>query len=166
MGKILVDVDGVINKFGPKNWEDKEFRAMNFPITYSPRAIGLLLDLSAKTGWELMWATTWNERANEYIAPAVGLPELPVVEMNLKYRKPQPKFSEYVSIGEFKADSLVAQIKEPFVWFDDEHDLAAHLKGRLDFPWKVVYVDEREGLTEANCAEALKWIRAIGVEVT
>lgn len=33
-----------------------------------------------RLGYDLCWATTWMDTANEWIAPAIGLPRLPYVD--------------------------------------------------------------------------------------
>ncbi|WP_200881386.1 hypothetical protein [Nocardia otitidiscaviarum] len=63
--------------------------------------------------FELVWATTWEHDANTYIAPVIGLPELPVVEWQTTKRfGPDGIF--------FKTEELVAHAAgRPFVWIDD-----------------------------------------------
>ena len=62
-----------------------------------------------------MWATTWGAEANTFIAPVLGLPDLPVVEW-------PPGTSRERTDGPFwKTGPLVEHARgRPFAWVDDE----------------------------------------------
>lgn len=125
---ILVDVDGVLNAFGlqgkklPADW--KQAVARSFPIIYREEMGAELLSLAAENDAELVWCTTWQETANEHIAPLVGLPELPHIPLHM------PKMD--ASTGRCKAYSIPKWMNEngekPFIWFDDESDCGYWLK--------------------------------------
>src|SRR5947209_263559 len=78
---LLMDVDGVISLFG--------FDAHSRPEGRFEIVDGIAHFLSATAGehlrtldadFELAWCTGWEEKANEYLPLALGLPrELPVV---------------------------------------------------------------------------------------
>lgn len=103
-----------------------------------------LLALSDR--YDLVWATTWGHDANDYIAPVLGLPALPVVEWPA-VRQPGPG-------GEFwKTPSLVTHAGgRPFAWLDDELDEAdrAFVRVRHPAPALLQRVDPRRGLTDAD----------------
>lgn len=74
-------------------------------LTLNPAHGRLLRVLAGAAGAELAWATTWEDLANRYIGPVLGLPELPVVLP-----------CEYGA----KAGTVVPWTNgRPWVWFDD-----------------------------------------------
>ncbi|MFD0656319.1 HAD domain-containing protein [Thermocatellispora tengchongensis] len=121
-----------------------------------------LLRLAEETGAELVWATTWEHAANEWIGPRIGLPELPVIEMPLPGLPGGPPPSGYGEM--FKTPHVAAYVGgRPFVWFDDhtwEPD-EAYLRDRPGIgEFLLVRVDARAGLTEADLAGAREWLSA------
>ncbi|GLP65520.1 hypothetical protein TUSST3_21400 [Streptomyces sp. TUS-ST3] len=92
--------------------------------------------------YDLVWATTWRQEANTFIAPVLGLPPLPVVDWPTTL-VPGPD-------GTFwKTRHLVTHAAgRPFVWLDDELDhrdqefVARHHDGRA----LLRRVDPRVGL--------------------
>ena len=84
---LYVDVDGVISLWGfdPADSDTRPpgaFAAVD-GITHflSSEAGRHLLDLASD--FELVWCTGWEEKANEILVPALGLPgPLPVVELD------------------------------------------------------------------------------------
>ncbi|MBV8711326.1 MAG: hypothetical protein JOY56_06085, partial [Solirubrobacterales bacterium] len=72
---LLVDVDGVISLFGfdaaappPGRWHNID----GIPHLLSDTAGDHLRTLSG--AFELAWCTGWEEKANEYLPAALGLP--------------------------------------------------------------------------------------------
>lgn len=64
---------------------------------------------------ELVWATTWMSDANEYIAPRLGLPQMPVVDW------PDPPVEAGTRGLHWKTPGLVGWAAgRPFAWVDDE----------------------------------------------
>ncbi|CAL9486010.1 hypothetical protein [Streptomyces sp. enrichment culture] len=116
-----------------------------------PRLLGL--------GCELVWATTWGQEANETVAPRIGLPRLPVLEL--------PDGPAYgVPRGlHVKTPHVVAWAAgRPFVWVDDEI-------GELDRLWvegrhggRVLLhrVAAQRGLTSADFTALERWVAAVG----
>ncbi|MFG3255417.1 HAD domain-containing protein [Streptomyces sp. NPDC048172] len=109
---------------------------------------------------ELVWATTWEEEANECLAPLLGLPPLAVVDW------PEPSAAAHeqdVRAGlHWKTRTLVARAAgRPFVWVDDELTAA-------DRTWTAAHhgghallhrVDPGTGLTGADYAALDAWLR-------
>ncbi|MER5302222.1 HAD domain-containing protein [Streptomyces lasiicapitis] len=98
-----------------------------------------LLDL----GLDLVWATTWMGEARDYIAPVLGLPELPFVDFG-------------AALGSVREDGLHWKTKpllayaaeRPFIWLDDEiseHD-RAYVVAHHSAPALLHWVDPRCGL--------------------
>ncbi|WP_329264354.1 HAD domain-containing protein [Streptomyces pseudovenezuelae] len=114
-----------------------------------------LLALSDR--YDLVWATTWRQEANTFIAPVLGLPALPVVDWPTTLT-PGPN-------GTFwKTRHLVTHARgRPFAWLDDELDdqdrrfVTAHHAG----PALLHRVDPRLGLREADFAELAAFARSL-----
>ncbi|MBF9067093.1 hypothetical protein I2501_03435 [Streptacidiphilus sp. NEAU-YB345] len=113
-------------------------------------------------GYELVWATTWGEDANECVAPRLGLPRLPVVPW------PEPSEEEERDIRagrHWKTRPIVAWAAgRAFAWVDDEITgadrewVAAHHEG----PALLHRVDARVGLGAEDFAVLTGWVRSLG----
>lgn len=157
---ILLDVDGVLNpwhKQGPRWLSVKAVcDGATFPVVLNPEHGPMLLQLAAETGAELVWATTWEHHANREIGPLIGLPELPVIEVNSGPDAPRvhpktPPVAEYVK-------------GRPFVWFDDDLDRAdrLYLKGHDGVDrFRVIDVGPREGLRPLHIERAAEWLASL-----
>lgn len=162
-GPILaVDVDGVLNALSrggapPKGWEDH--RVLGYRIRVNPSHGAALLALAAEHGAQLTWCTTWENLANDHIAPLIGLPSLPVAPM--EPGRAGRKFSEHVSIGVTKAAAIRAYAGDrPFCWLDDEPDAARELAD-LKVPHRVIRVDPRAGLQDHHLRKAAAWLAGL-----
>ncbi|MEV4071546.1 HAD domain-containing protein [Nonomuraea fuscirosea] len=110
---------------------------------------------------DLVWATTWEDRANTEIAPRLGLPRLPVVNW------PEPSAEDEREDRWFglcwKTRTLVAWASgRPFVWIDDEITdadrawVSAHHPGRAF----LHHVPSARGLTDDDFTALDHWLRA------
>ncbi|MFI9117680.1 hypothetical protein [Streptomyces venezuelae] len=153
---LFLDVDGPLIPFGASGRE--------YP-TYAPRpprAVSpLLARLDPAQGprlaalpYELVWATTWEDDANTWIAPRLGLPALPLV------RWPEDGPEPPVGVH-WKTLGLVAWAAgRPFAWVDDEIGaadrawVAAHHPGRA----LLHRVDPRQGLTSGDFLRLAGWV--------
>lgn len=145
-----------------------------------------ILELAADTGLRPVWATTWLHEANERIAPAIGLPELPVIgfgpdALNPPTAKTAWKHTgpwKYAAVGEYAAGL-------PLAWFDDEfdmtialidvmpgrdrHDVRQHrtrareafLADRHGTPTLLCQVDPSTGLTDRHFEQVRAWAAAL-----
>ncbi|MFG3439898.1 HAD domain-containing protein [Nonomuraea sp. NPDC047897] len=154
---LLLDVDGVLNPWhrpGPE-WEIHKAVAhdMSYRVVLNPDHGPMLLELAKETGAELVWATTWEEHTNREIGSRIGLPELPVIQVNSGPSAPRvhpktPPVADYVK-------------GRSFVWFDDDltradsQYLKAH-DGVGDF--LIVHIGPRKGLTERHLEMAAAWL--------
>lgn len=96
---LLLDVDGVLNPFAvtptarPLGYRTYRYtpdgrwysgrnvrRHQGVRVWLHPAHGARLRELAAAAGLDLAWATTWLHDANRFIGPAIGLPELPVIE--------------------------------------------------------------------------------------
>ncbi|MFC8509526.1 transposase [Streptomyces sp. NPDC057411] len=96
-------------------------------------------------GFELCWATTWMGDANRWIAPVLGLPELPFVDFGEVLLRERPDGVHW------KTGPLVEYAGgRPFAWVDDEQSdvdqtyVTAHHQG----PGLLHHVNPRIGLRE------------------
>ncbi|WP_225878348.1 hypothetical protein [Spongiactinospora rosea] len=101
--------------------------------------------------YELVWATTWLDDANDCVAPLLGLPPLPVV------RWPEPSGLEGTH---WKTPALVEWAAgRSFAWVDDEI-------GDVDRAWVAEHhpgcalllrVDPGRGLMDADYVALRDW---------
>ncbi|MFD5087640.1 HAD domain-containing protein [Kitasatospora sp. NPDC058201] len=117
---LFLDVDGVLNPVCPGPETDFDAHTMlGYTVLLSPRHGTWLRELAA--GYELVWATTWEEHANAHIAPAIGLPELPLVRFT--GYTPQPGDPRVPLMELFSARKWAPLLRyaagRPFAWVDD-----------------------------------------------
>ncbi|WP_206061946.1 HAD domain-containing protein [Nonomuraea basaltis] len=157
---ILLDVDGVLNPWyrpGPE-WEVHEAigHDMTYRVVLNPAHGPMLLELAHDTGSALVWATTWVELANREIGPRIGLPELPVIPVNVGREVPgvghkTPQVAEYVA-------------GRPFVWFDDDltRSDTKFLKGHDGVgSFRIIQVGPRQGLNDRHLRQAAAWFASL-----
>ena len=173
---LLVDVDGPLNPYAAKphqrpegyethrlltpRWEAAErerLSAWGLP-NKRPKPLRVWLNPShgpalASLPFDLVWATTWEEEANAFVAPALGLPKLPFIRWSSPRSEPGG--------GVFwKTPEIVAWVADrAFAWVDDEitradHEwVAAHHRG----PALLHRVDSRFGLGPQDFAALEAW---------
>ncbi|MFD7692135.1 hypothetical protein [Streptomyces sp. NPDC059805] len=164
---LYLDVDGPLNPYAakPERWPDgytthrmkpegrlarhrdtPAHRVKPLRVWLHPGHGSRLRDLAER--YELVWATTWGAEANTFIAPVLGLPELPVVEW--------PGTDGGRVDGTFwKTGPLVAHARgRPFAWVDDELGRADQdfVAARHGAPALLHRVDARLGLREPDFA--------------
>ena len=150
---LFVDVDGVISLFG----FDEE-------LTEAPGELklidGMLHCISLPAGerlrrlteyYDLVWATGWEERANEHLPPLLGLPEdLPVLTFAGRAR---------FGTAHWKVDAIDKYAGDrPAAWLDDNIDetCVAWAEGR-SAPTLIVETAPSEGLTDEHVTQLLRW---------
>ncbi|GAB3977498.1 HAD domain-containing protein [Actinoallomurus acanthiterrae] len=165
---VLVDVDGVLNPScdcrppGSVCHPNHVLQdILDFRVLLDPDHGRRLRALIESTGSELVWATMWQEAANEHIGPRIGLPALPVVPIP----RPHEGDTPFESMGAWKARHVAewASDGRPFAWFDDEPDIEevlAALPGAEKLgPHLIITVDPQTGLTEIDLTKAEQWLR-------
>ncbi|MBA2945286.1 HAD domain-containing protein [Streptomyces himalayensis] len=158
---LFLDVDGPLIPFGPSASRlrpptsgSEAFSDQGNPLlwrldpTLGPRLMALDCDL--------VWATTWMDDANEFVAPLLGLPRLPVVEW------PEGPTDDGPHGLHWKTRHLVEWAgHRPFIWVDDEISdmdrqwIAAQHQG----PSLLHRVDASEGLTDVDFSALAGWLR-------
>jgi hypothetical protein len=81
---LAVDVDGVISLFGFEQAPDRGdagFQLIDGMVHCISLAAGKRLHRLSEH-YDLVWATGWEDRANDSLAPLLGLPELPYLSFD------------------------------------------------------------------------------------
>jgi hypothetical protein len=114
---LFLDVDGPLNPYLSLQRPPAGYTMHRFTPNGVSNGLPVLLNHSHgeelnKLGYDLVWATSWEDEANEFIGPHIGLPKLPVVKFEI------PVFA---GRKHWKTDHLIAYADgRPFVWVDDE----------------------------------------------
>lgn len=152
-----MDVDGVISVFG-------------FPHTGPPPGRMLSLDglphcighgcgeRLARLGeaYELVWATGWEERANQHLPHLLEMPgELPTLSFD-----EQPGWGtahwKLGPIERYAAD-------RPAAWIDDSFDESCFAWAQSrSAPTLLVQTEPATGMTDDHVEELLAWAKALG----
>ena len=156
---LFLDVDGPLNPYAAQ----PERRPDGYTTLRVPRPAGTAEGLSGRRrplrvwlnpghgpallglGYELCWATTWMADANRWVAPVLGLPELPYVDFGdaLFQARPDGVHWKTAPLVDF-ADG------RSFAWVDDEQSgldeeyATSHHRGR----GLLHHVDPRIGLRD------------------
>ncbi|CAM4410535.1 HAD domain-containing protein [Nocardia ninae] len=153
---LLLDIDGPLNPFAAKaDAKPLGYREHKFKISGWSRRHPLRMWLNPTHGpallqaagpAELVWATTWEHKANTMVGPAIGLPNLPVI-----------RFGDSGPAWKFPAVAAYAR-QRPLIWLDDDFGMYPtardeFLSSRGDTPTTLISVDPRTGLTESHFAE-------------
>ena len=125
---LYVDVDGVISLWGfdPNERPPGAFTVVDgIPHFLSSEAGAHLLDLSGT--FDLVWCTGWEEKANEHLAPALGLPTpLPYLSFDAA------RGAGHTTPGHWKLAALEAHAgSRAIAWIDDAFNEACWQWARL-----------------------------------
>jgi hypothetical protein len=139
---LLLDVDGVLVAV-PGLSDDVD---ADPTVTLPPEADEWFAQLG--DAFELRWATTWSELANQVIGPQLGLPPLPAIAFTLDERAPTPKLRSVIdSVGD-----------RPCAWVDDDlHEDADTWAAGREAPTLLLHVDGGKGLTRRHVERLLGW---------
>jgi hypothetical protein len=112
--------------------------------------------------FELVWATTWKAEANEWIAPHLGLPELPHVEW--------AETHAFRSDGTyFKTHDIVTYAAgRPFAWIDDEigNRDREYVEANHGARALLHYINPAVGLVAADFETLAKWAASLAEEAS
>ena len=150
---VFLDIDGTLLPFGASTGDDS-----------------LMSGLDARHGTrlselpcELVWATTWMAEANRTIAPALGLPALPVLD-------PLPPTAEDDWFGpHWKTRAIVERAGgRPFAWLDDEITAADRewIADRHPAPALLLVMDPHHGLTTIDLDTLERWLAEVAGSTT
>lgn len=164
----MVDIDGVISLFGggrQRGWSERmddgdgaqpdgSFHSIDgTPHFLSFTAAAHLLELAP--AFELVWASGWEERANEHLPHLLGLPpELPFL-----------RFARAVgrSNAHWKLDAIEAYARgRPLAWIDDALSPACHeWADARAAPTLLVQTEPDRGLTSQEADQLAAWARGL-----
>jgi hypothetical protein len=153
---IFVDVDGVISLFGyvprpdrmpgPLHWIDGVQHCI-------PPAMGPRLERLAEA-YDLVWATGWEEKANEYLPHILRLPFRDLPTLTFEGRA-------VFGTAHWKLAAITAHAGDrPAAWVDDSLDdeCRAWARGRAA-PTLLVETDSPTGLTDEHVDALEDWAR-------
>ena len=176
----MVDVDGPLNPYAakrhqrPEGYETHRLLTPTWTVSERERLDGLgrsyrrvkplRVWLNPSHGpalvalpYNLVWASTWEDEANTFLAPLLGLPDLPYIV----WSSPRVVVDEGVF---WKTPQVVSWAQgRPFAWVDDEItdvDLSwvrAHHPG----PALLHRVDPQRGLASEDFAALSAWAREL-----
>jgi len=153
---LAVDVDGVIVLLGEE--DPGGHTAMRLELID-----GMMHRVSLEAGdrlrrlaerYELVWASGWEERANEHFPRLLDIPKLPHIGFHGKARFG----SAHWKLGPLEAFSQ----GRPVAWIDDNFDDACHAwaKERIA-PTLLVPVEPHRGLEEAHVEALVAWAQTL-----
>jgi HAD domain in Swiss Army Knife RNA repair proteins len=155
---LFVDVDGVISLFGfapdtgqlpgPLHWIDGVAHCI-------PEDVGQRLVTLAET-FELVWATGWEERANEHLPFLLKLPfrDLPCLTFDGRAVFGSAHW-KVDAVDEYAAD-------RPAAWIDDNLGVECHAWARgRSAPTLLVETSPPVGLTDEHVSILLSWAESL-----
>jgi hypothetical protein len=147
----MVDIDGVISLFGfdASARPDGSFHSIDgIPHFLSSQAAEHLLEL--QPSFELVWASGWEEKANEYLPHLLGLPTLPYLSFERSVGRAN---------AHWKLDAIEAHAaSRPLAWIDDSFNEACHVWARSrTAPTLLVETQPASGLTRHEAEILGRW---------
>jgi hypothetical protein len=149
---LAVDVDGVISLFGfdePPDRKAARFELIDGMVHCISLAAGDRLKRLAEV-YDLVWATGWEEKANDYLPNILGLPELPHLTFDGAAR---------FGSAHWKLGPLDEYGKgQPLAWIDDSFDESCYewARGR-NAPTLLVPTEPQLGLEEVQVEALIAW---------
>jgi hypothetical protein len=156
---LLVDVDGVLSLFG--------FDATDPPAGSFHSVEGIPHFISRGAGeqlralnerFELVWASGWEERANEHLRPLLALPrEFPFLSFARDSR------AGHSLRAHWKLDAIDAYApRRPLAWIDDAFNEACEQWAlEREAATLLVRTDPAVGLTPAHAQDLHAWAMAL-----
>ncbi|MBK8294371.1 MAG: hypothetical protein IPK93_06220 [Solirubrobacterales bacterium] len=165
---LAVDVDGVISLFGfdeTPSGPGYRFELIDgTPHVISVEA-GPRLDRLSTT-FELVWATGWQDRANDHLPTITGIGPLPVIEFDRSGPVPERFGSAHWKLAPLDAYAENRAI----AWIDDSFDESclewARERESLGHPTLLVPTEPQIGLEEAQVEAMEMWVATIGAGYT
>lgn len=153
---LAIDVDGVISLFGfegPIEEVPGRFQLIDgIAHCISDAAAGQLHQLAK--AYELVWATGWEDRANDHLPRILGLPgELPCLRFDGRAR---------FGTAHWKIDAIDRYAGDrPLAWIDDSLDESCYQWAtERAAPTLLVPTESDVGLTQAHTETLLSWARS------
>jgi hypothetical protein len=154
---LAVDVDGVISLFGfdePPDRNVAKFELIDGMVHCISIAAGERLQRLGDH-FDLVWATGWEDRANDSLAPLLGLPDLPWLSFDgaARFGSAHWKLGPLDEYGRGRA----------MAWIDDSFDEScfAWAQERSE-PTLLVPTESPYGLEEAHAETLTRWAAELG----
>jgi hypothetical protein len=153
---LAVDVDGVISLFGfegPLEQAPGRFHLIDGIAHCISDTAGAQL-VRLYDVYELVWATGWEDRANDHLPQILGLPtNLPVLRFDGRAR---------FGTAHWKLEAIDAYTgNRPLAWVDDSLDETCHAwAANRQAPTLLVPTESDVGITESHTEALLAWARA------
>jgi HAD domain in Swiss Army Knife RNA repair proteins len=154
---LMVDIDGVISLFA-EGWQRDDAQGSFHSIEGIPHFLSVTAAahlLALCEDFELVWASGWEERADEHLPHLLGLPAgLPF----LRFERAVGRTNAH-----WKLDAIDAYAgARPLAWIDDAleqecHDWAAARSA----PTLLVQTEPARGLTDQEAALLSGWARSL-----
>jgi HAD domain in Swiss Army Knife RNA repair proteins len=155
---LMVDIDGVLSLFAGA-WEGRApgegaFHSIEgIPHFLSARAAAHLLDL--QRDFQLVWASGWEEKANDHLPALLGLPaDLPFLRFERAVGKANAH-CKLEAIDDYAGD-------RPLAWIDDAMNEACHRwAARRGAPTLLVQTQPELGLTSSEVSTLTDWAASL-----
>ncbi|HEY8304579.1 MAG TPA: HAD domain-containing protein [Solirubrobacteraceae bacterium] len=150
-----MDIDGVISLFGfgSKPPRTGSFHSIDgIPHFLSSSAAEHLLALEPM--FDLVWASGWEEKANEHLPHLLGVPTLP----HLRFERSVGRANAH-----WKLDAIDAYAGErALAWIDDAFNDACHVWARArESATLLVQTAPTSGLTRREAQTLGRWARTL-----
>jgi len=153
---LAVDIDGVISLFGyeePPSLPEAKFELVDGMV----HCISLLAGERLKRlgeAYELIWASGWEEKANDYLPNILGLPELPYLSFDGAARFG----SAHWKLGPLEAYSG----DRALAWIDDSLDESCYEWARArEAPTLLVPTESHLGLEDVQVEALIAWAKGL-----
>lgn len=157
---LFVDVDGVISLFGfnPSDPPPGTFHSVDGVLhCIGSEAARRLAALAGR--FELVWATGWEEKANEYLVHLLQLEsELPTLSFDGR---------AVFGSSHWKVEAIDDYARgRAAAWIDDNLDERAEAwaRGRAE-PTLLVRTESADGITDAQVEQLLRWADEVAASV-
>lgn len=150
---LMVDVDGVISLFGFEEGTGEapgEFHLVDGMLHCISIPTGERLNRLAQI-FELVWATGWEDRANDHLPEILGLPQLPFLSFDGRAR---------FGTAHWKLEAIEEYAKDrPLAWIDDslDHSCFEWAEAR-EAPTLLVPTESAIGLEDVHVAALEAWV--------
>jgi hypothetical protein len=163
---LLIDIDGVISLFGGPGLPGQNGAGSSAPegsfhsiegIPHFLSATAAAHLLSLQPHFELVWASGWEEKADEYLPRLLGLPAgLPFLSFPRAVGR---------SNAHWKLETIdTYAAARPLAWIDDALNEACHeWAGAREAPTLLVQTAPERGLTEHETLLLEDWARRLAL---
>ena len=151
---LAVDVDGVISLFGfdePPGADEAEYKLIDGMVHCISRAAGPRLQRLSEH-YDLVWATGWEDRANDHLPLILGLPDdMPFLTFE------EARFGS----SHWKLEALNEYGgSRPLAWIDDFIDEECQAwAGAREAPTLLVPTESARGIEEAHVETLIRWVQ-------